>query len=220
MIDQETTDLYTLFPFLKEVQLHTYDLTPVKLSSGVCAFTEGDDSTSIPLLLKGSIKVLKIAESGREILLYRIKPGETCIIMLSSALGNIPYPATAMVEQDVEALMIPIKLYMDWMHHVPAVQNFTFQSLAQRLGSVMALIEEITFKRIDIRLIRFLLAHTTEKQPLLYQTHEEIAVELGTVREVISRLLKNLEVDHLLILSRGKIEITRRQELEKMLLIR
>lgn len=220
MNDQETLDLYTLFPFLKEVQLHPHNFTSVKLSAGVCAFTEGDDSTLIPLLLKGSIKVLKIAESGREILLYRIQPGETCIIMLSSALGDIPYPATAIVEQEVEVLMVPTQLYIDWMHHVPAVQNFTFKSLAQRLGSVMALVEEITFKRIDIRLIRFLLAHTTEKQPLLHQTHEEIAVELGTVREVISRLLKNLEVDHLLLLSRGKIGITQRQELEKMLLNR
>jgi CRP/FNR family transcriptional regulator len=92
--------------------------------------------------------------------------------------------------------------------------------MAQRLGTVMALIEEITFKRIDIRLIRFLLEHTSERQPILYETHEEVAMELGTAREVISRLLKNMEGDHLLMLSRGKIEVTNRQELEKMLLHR
>lgn len=163
---------------------------------------------------------LKNAESGREILLYRIQPGETCVIMLSSALGNIPYPATAIVEQDVEALMISNEIYKYWLQHIPAVQAFTYQSLARRLGTVMALIEEITFKRLDIRLIRFLLEHTSEKQATVYKTHEELAIELGTAREVISRLLKNLEGDHLLMLSRSKIEITKRQELEKMLLNR
>jgi len=221
MIDLKTKNfLYALFPFLEDVHLDAYDLAPVKLSAGICAFTDGGESTSIPLLIKGSIKVLKTAESGREILLYRIKPGETCIIMLSSALSNIPYPATAMVEQEMEALMIPNELYKTWLQHFPSVQTFTYQSMAQRLGTVMTLIEEITFKRIDIRLIRFLLEHTSERQTILYETHEEVAVELGTAREVISRLLKNLEGDHLLMLSRGKIEITKRQELEKMLLIR
>jgi len=220
MMDQNTKNLLDIFPFLQDVQIHTDDLVPVKLRAGLCAFTDGGESTSIPLLIKGSIKVLKIAESGREILLYRIKPGETCIIMLSSALGNIPYPATAIIEQDVEALMIPTELYKYWLEHIPAVQTFTYQNMAQRLGSVMALIEEITFKRIDIRLIRFLLEHTSESQATLHETHEYVAVELGTAREVISRLLKNLEGDHLLILSRGKIEITNRQELEKILLSR
>lgn len=219
MIDQKTK-LFSLFPFLQDSQIHTDDLAPVKLKAGICAFTDGGESTSIPLLIRGSIKVLKTAESGREILLYRIKPGETCIIMLSSALGNIPYPATAIVEQEMEALMIPNELYKYWLQHIPAVQTFTYQSMAQRLGSVMTLIEEITFKRIDIRLIRFLLEHTSERQAILYETHEEVAIELGTAREVISRLLKNLESDHLLMLSRGKIEITNRQKLEKMLLNR
>ena len=220
MLDQTTKNLSTLFPFLQDVPTPTDDLALVRLSAGICAFTDGGESTSIPLLIKGSIKILKTAESGREILLYRIKPGETCIIMLSSALGNIPYPATAIVEQDVEALMIPNELYQYWLQHIPAVQTFTYQSLAQRLGTVMALIEEITFKRIDIRLIRFLLEHTSESQSILIATHEEVASELGTAREVISRLLKNMESDHLLILSRGKIEITNRPELEKILLNR
>lgn len=220
MIDQKNKNLYTLFPFLQDTLINTDALVPVKLSAGICVFTDGGESTSIPLLIKGSIKVLKTAESGREILLYRIKPSETCIIMLSSALGNIPYPATAIVEQEMEALMIPNELYKYWLQHIPAVQTFTYQSMAQRLGSVMTLIEEITFRRIDIRLIRFLLEHTSERQAILYETHEEVAIELGTAREVISRLLKNMEGDHLLILSRGKIEITKRQELEKMLLIR
>jgi len=220
MTDQKIKELSTLFPFLQDVPIQTYDLVPIKLSAGTCAFTDGGESTSIPLLIKGSIKVLKTAESGREILLYRIKPGETCIIMLSSALGDIPYPATAIVEQEMEALMIPNELYKYWLQHIPAVQTFTYQSMAKRLGSVMTLIEEITFRRIDIRLIRFLLEHTSERQAILYETHEEVAIELGTAREVISRLLKNLEGDHLLMLSRGKIEITKRLELEKMLLNR
>ena len=220
MIDQKTKNILTLFPFMQDESIDIDKLALVKLSAGICAFTDGGESNSIPLLIKGSIKVLKTAESGREILLYRIKPGETCIIMLSSALSNIPYPAMAIVEQEMEALMIPNELYKYWLQHIPAVQTFTYQSMAQRLGTVMTLIEEITFKRIDIRLIHFLLEHTSERQAILYETHEEVAVELGTAREVISRLLKNLEGDHSLILSRGKIEIINRQELEKILLNR
>ena len=150
-------------------------------------------------------------------MLSQVKPALLCSLV---PLGNIPYPATAIVEQEVEALMIPNELYKRWLQHIPAVQTFTYQSMAQRLGTVMALIEEIMFKRIDIRLIRFLLEHTSENKAILYETHEDVAVELGTAREVISRLLKNLESDHLLTLSRGKIEIMNRQELEKMLLSR
>lgn len=213
-----TRNLYNLFPFLKDVQFSADTFPPIKLGAGTCAFTEGCESTSIPLLIKGSIKVLKTAESGREILLYRILPGETCVIMLSTALGNICYPATATVEEDAEVLMIPNELYKEWLQHIPSVQSFTYQSLGQRLVSVMALIEEITFKRIDMRLIRFLLEHTSEEQPAIHRTHEEIAVELGTAREVVSRILKNLEGDQFLKLARYKIEIINLQDLKKMLL--
>jgi CRP/FNR family transcriptional regulator len=216
-IDQKYEKLFTLFPFLQDVQIHASYLTPVTLHAGICAFSDGCESSLIPLVIKGSIKVLKTAESGREILLYRIGPGETCIIMLSSALGNIPYPATAIVEQDAEVMMIPIELYKQWLQTNQSIQAFTYQSLALRLSSVMALIEEISFKRMDLRLIRFLLDHTSEKQLKIYATHEEVASELGTAREVISRILKNLEGNDLLRLLRGKIEITNRQELENLL---
>ena len=218
MTEKNPIHWYSLFPFLQDIPISSYDITPITLSAGICAFADGSASTAIPLLLKGSIKVLKIAETGREILLYRIRPGETCIIMLSSALGDIPYPATAIVEQDAEALMIPNELYKQWLQQYPSIQAFTYQNLARRLSSVMTLIEEIAFKRIDIRLIRFLLEQTSEKQPRLYLTHEEIATELGTAREVISRVLKNLEGDQVITLSRGKIDVTNRKTLENLLL--
>ncbi|MDA8440782.1 MAG: Crp/Fnr family transcriptional regulator [Peptococcaceae bacterium] len=211
------TSSIDLFPFLQGVEFLGYDLAPVKLSAGACAFCEGSASASIPLLLKGTIKVMKTAKSGREVLLYRVKPGQTCIIMLSSALGDIPYPATAIVEQDVETLMIPVELYQHWLKHNAAVQSFTYQSLALRLSSVMALVEEIVFKRIDIRLMRFLLEHTSDRQAVLYLTHEELAAELGTAREVVSRLLKNMEGEHLLTLARGKIMLIKRDDIAKIL---
>lgn len=218
MKNQFPNQFYSLFPFLLDTPSLSEDIAVVRLNAGICAFAAGSASTSIPLLVEGSIKVLKISESGREILLYRIKPGETCVIMLSSALGDIPYPATAIVEQDAQVLMIPNELYKKWLQQLPSVRNFTYQNLALRLSSVMALIEEIAFKRIDVRLISFLLDKTSENRPQIYLTHEDIAIELGTAREVISRVLKNLEGDHLLILSRGKIEIKDRKSLERMLL--
>ena len=155
---------------------------------------------------------------ANEIITFAKCSGSHPCIMLSSAMGDIPYPATAIVEQDAEALMIPNELYKQWLQQYPSIQAFTYQNLARRLSSVMTLIEEIAFKRIDIRLIRFLLEQTSEKQPRLYLTHEEIATELGTAREVISRVLKNLEGDHVVTLSRGKIEVTHRQTLENLLL--
>ena len=168
------------------------------------------------------LKLTKIpcAVSGREILLYRVKAGETCIIMLSSVLGNLPYPAIAIVEQAVEAVMIPQQLYQTWLSHEPDVQAFTYRSMAQRLGAVMALVEEIAFRRIDERLMRFLLEHSSDSEPVVHLTHEELAVELGTAREVVSRLLKNMEADALLKLARGKIVVIDRQEIGRILDIR
>lgn len=208
---------HDLFPFLKEMPPSELNLSLSKIPTGFCAFAEGDKSSFIPLLVRGSIRVLKMAESGREIVLYRVNPGETCILLLSSVLSDIPYPATAIVEKEVEAIMVPSALFKSWIHAFPEVQNFVYENLALRLVSVMTLIEEIAFKRMDERLVEFLLKQTSENQPTLDITHEEIATELGTAREVVSRLLKNLQIDQYIELSRGKIRISDRVNLQSML---
>lgn len=184
---------------------------------GVCAFLEGDHSSDVAFVLKGSLRVIKIGESGREILLYRVLPGESCILQLSSVLADSGYPANAIVENETEAVMVPAALFKKWINEYPSLRNFVYGSMSKRISSMMALVEEVAFKRMDARLVEFLLNKTSAEQMSVKMTHEEIASELGTAREVVSRLLKNLENDSFLELSRGKINLINRYGLESNL---
>jgi len=117
------------------------------------------------------------------------------------------FPAIAQVEQDAEAVLIPSNTLKDRMNRFDFWREFVLGLLAQRLGNVVATIEEIAFKRMDQRLATFLVECTADKKQTLQLTHQEIAVELGTAREVVSRLLKDFEIEGLIALSRGQINL-------------
>ncbi len=210
-------DISNLFPFFLETGMDNVVHSIAKIPAGACAFLEGDHSSHVAFVLKGSLRVIKIGESGREILLYRVLPGESCILQLSSVLAGVGYPATAIVENEAEAVMIPAERFKHWINESQSLRDFVYGNLTKRISAMMALVEEIAFKRMDVRLIELLLSKTSAEQRVIKMTHEEIAGELGTAREVISRLLKNLENDAFLELSRGKIELTNRNGLQSIL---
>lgn len=210
-------DILTLFPFFRDTGLDKTLYRVAHISAGTCAFLEGEQSTHVAFITKGSLRVMKIAESGREILLYRVLPGESCILQLSSVLAGIGYPATAIVENEAEAVMIPAEHFKKWINQYQGLRDFVYGNLSKRISSMMALIEEVAFKRMDVRLVELLLSKTSPEQTLVRMTHEELAMELGTAREVVSRLLKNLGNDALVELSRGKIELTNRNALQRTL---
>jgi len=168
---------------------------------------EGAHCSQLALVTAGSARVFKLAESGREITLYRIEAGECCILTASCMLSNRPFPANATVESDLDALLIPQAHAQRWMGSSESWRRFLWNLLAQRLGDVISLVEEVAFRRMDERLCEYLTTKADEQGPVLQTTHGQIAADLGTSREVVSRVLKDFESRGLLQLSRGRIRL-------------
>jgi len=168
-------------------------------------YVEGDVCSHIAFLLSGGIRVFKAGETGREITLYEIGRGDTCILNASSIMCNRPYPAHAVATEPGEFLLLPAPAFQRLLHRSPRMQDFIFGLLSERLSAVMALVEEVAFGRMDERLEDYLRERSRNR--ILQATHQAIANDLGSSREVVSRLLKDLERRGKISLSRNRIEI-------------
>jgi CRP/FNR family transcriptional regulator len=184
-----------------------------RLPAGKDVFVEGDRVDAIALLISGAVRVYKVGETGREITLYRFGLGESCILTANAILAEQSFSAIATVEQDVEAVMIPASTFRSWVQRYELWRTFVYGLLAQRLASVMELVEEVTFRRMDIRVAALLLERSQTQNPLSI-THQEIAAELGSSREVISRILENFAAQGIVRVLRGSIVILDRSRLE------
>ncbi len=189
----------------------------IKLTAGNTIFWEGDSCHGLAVALSGQVRVFKIGENGNEITLYRFGSGEGCILTASCILNRGTFPAIARVERDGEALLIPAPVVREWVRQFEEWQDFICGLLAGRLGDIIATVEEIAFKRMDVRLTGFLLSKVHDGQNPIEITHKEIAAELGTAREVISRILKDLEMRGLVHLSRGMITVADHNGLKQMI---
>ena len=177
-----------------------------KIPAGHDVFLENDQVDSIALLISGVVRVYKIGETGREITLYRFGNGESCILTANAILSQKTFPAIAVVEKDAEAVMIPADVFRQWVAKYDPWREFVFDLLSQRLSSVMAIVEEIAFRRMDERLASLLLTRSRVQNPMRI-THQELAAELGSSREVISRLLEDLSKRGFVRVGRGEIEV-------------
>jgi CRP/FNR family transcriptional regulator len=177
-----------------------------RIPAGRDVFIEGDRADAIALLLSGVVRVYKIGETGREITLYRFGEGESCILTANAILNQQTFPAIATVEKDAEAVMIPSATFREWVQRYELWRSFVFDLLSQRLAAVMALVDEVAFRRMDARLAAFLVERSLQQRPLRI-THQEIAAELGSSREVISRLLADFASRGLVQTERGAIEL-------------
>lgn len=184
-----------------------------RIPAGRDVFVEGDRIDAIALLISGVVRVYKIGETGREITLYRFGLGESCILTANAILSQQTFPAIATVEQDAEAVMIPAGTFRDWVHRYDAWRGFVFDLLSQRLSSVMAIVDEVAFRRMDTRVATLLVKRSRLQNPIRI-THQEIAAELGSSREVISRLLEDFTSQGLIRLARGTIEVLDSESLE------
>jgi len=178
----------------------------MRIPEGHDVFVEGDRVDSIALLISGVVRVYKIGETGREITLYRFGNGESCILTANAILSQQNFPAVATVEKAAEAVMIPAEAFRNWVRRYDLWREFVFELLSQRLASVMAIVEEVAFRRMDVRLAAFLVERTRTSSQI-HITHQEIASELGSSREVISRLLEDFSAQSLLHSTRGTIEV-------------
>jgi CRP/FNR family transcriptional regulator len=183
------------------------------IPQGHDVFVEGDRADAIALLISGVVRVYKIGETGREITLYRFGNGESCILTANAILSQKNFPAIATVEKEADAVMIPAETFRDWVHRFDLWRSFVFDLLSERLSSVMAIVEEVAFRRMDERVAEFLLDRSGQSDSIQI-THQTIAAELGTSREVISRILEDFAGLGMISVSRGTIILLDRDALK------
>ena len=155
----------------------------------------------------------KLASSGRELLLYRVAPGGSCIITSSCLLGHSDYNARGLAETPLTLLVVPAPLFSRLMVEHAPFRDFVFHLFAERIAELMQLVEEVAFTRLDQRLARLILAR---KDNTLTVTHQQLADELGSVREIVSRLLKGFAAQGLVTLGREQVTVADRPGLQKL----
>jgi len=167
-------------------------------------FYQEDICQDILLLGKGEVELFMYAENDRKIPLYTLKQGEQCVINTSSTISQTPAIGTAYALSDIEGWLIPQDVVKTLMHRSPSYLNYVFSLFTIKLDALATLIQDIKFKKLDSRILSWLVSHKTTH---IRATHEEIAEAMGTSRVVISRVLKDLEKQNLLKLHRKEIEI-------------
>jgi CRP/FNR family transcriptional regulator len=189
-----------------------------RIPTGRDVFVEGDRVDAIALLISGVVRVYKIGETGREITLYRFGLGESCILTANAILSQQSFPAIATVEQDAEAVMVPAGVFREWVARSDLWRGFVFDLLSQRLSSVMSIVDEVAFRRMDARVASLLVERGQRENPLRI-THQEIAAELGSSREVISRILEDFASRGLIRVGRGMVEVLDFESLQDQSLV-
>lgn len=176
--------------------------------AGSVILNENAHVRSIPIVTKGTLKVIRTEEDGREILLYYIKTGESCIMSFLGGLHNETSKVRAEVEEDAEIRFLPIEKVSVFIKEYPQWLDYIFRLYHKRFEELLEMVNAIAFKKVDERLLTLL--HKKQEltgQRTLNITHEQLANELGTARVVVSRLLKQLEEDGMVQLGRNKIII-------------
>lgn len=170
----------------------------------------------VPVVLEGSIKVMRTYDQGHELFLYYVESGETCAVSLTCCSAMNPSEVKAVAEEKTRVLAVPARKHEEWTSQFRQWKNFVAQTYQKRFQSMFQAIDDIAFKKMDERLLKYLMVKARQaKSNELSMTHQEIASELGTSREVISRLLKQLENRKLVELGRNIVYV--RDGLEEFL---
>lgn len=208
----------SLFPELGDLDLSAKDLLAkyvriVEAPIGTIGYREGTPCGAYVMRLAGKSRVYKMSTSGREILLYRVIAGETCVITTTCLLGNSDYPASTIVEEPIRDALVPAAAFHQLMLDSVIFRKFVMTNYGALITDLIVLLDEVAFHSLDARLAKVLL---DAKSSQITRTHQQIADELGTAREVVSRQLKRLEQKGAVSLGRGQVEIIDRNTLEKL----
>jgi CRP/FNR family transcriptional regulator, anaerobic regulatory protein len=181
----------------------------VHLQPGTMFYSEGDETGNFGLVGSGDIRVFKTTSSGRELTLYHVRDGQPCLINLLCVVLNRGAMASAVIEEPTDAMLVPADVFRNLLTKSEALRRFVFETTASRVVDILALVEEITVRRMDARLASLLLRRAAESRVggAIVATHDELAAELGTAREVVSRVLKEMERRGALRLARGHIVV-------------
>ena len=181
------------------------------VKAGQKVFSPGQACESFLVVRTGSVRVSTVTETGRELVLYRVGPRETCVLTTACLLASADYDAEGVAETDTEAMVVSKLLFEDLLARSAAFRHFVFSSYGDRLRDLISLVQEVSQRQVDRRLARFLIERGANGP--IAATHQEIAAELGTAREVVSRLLKHFEAEGLVRLERRQIDIADRDKL-------
>ena len=183
-----------------------------KVRAGTTLFDAHTPCSGFPLVLSGTVKVLQRYPNGREMPLYRVRPGESCLLSGSCLLGHSDYTASGIAETDVELLILPAADFHALVASDEAFRRHVFTLFGERLATVLSLVEAIAYQKLDQRLAALLLA---KGDPVL-ATHQALADELGSVREIVSRLLRSFEDRGWVDVARERITIVDRAALAEL----
>lgn len=211
-----TTNINNLASIYPDVFTYLTDTTndllscfaPVEIPARTLLYSQNDYCDKFMWLTEGAIRVYKNSPEGREITLYRIEPGDLCILSLQSILCDKGFPAHAITESDIKGFILPNNDFHHLVDNSSEFNRYLLKNISQRIGTIMDLVSEVTFQRLDLRLACYL-GQIFERShcETVHITHAKIANELGSTREVISRLLKEFEQQKCIKLSRGKIQL-------------
>jgi CRP/FNR family transcriptional regulator len=183
-------------------------LAAVTVPGGTQAYVPGDECRNFLLLLSGNIRIYASGRGGREIVLYRIQPGEFCILSLVSFMQGSSFPANAVTENQVQALVMDRAIFSRAMKNSPALCDIMMMELSHRFLEVINRVQELAFEPLDLRMANLLCRRFREENGATIEiTHNQLAQELGTTREVASRMLKDLERGSYINLSRGSVSL-------------
>ena len=175
------------------------------------------ECTGFLIVTDGQLRIYNLSESGREITLYRLLPGDICLFSASCAIKNLRFDVMITAEKDTAFLLIPSDVYKRLMEENVAVSNFTNELMASRMSEVMWLMEQIMWQSFDKRLAAFLLEESSlNRSDSLTITHEAIANHLGSAREVVTRMLRYFQQEGFVALSRGVVTLTDKAALQAL----
>ncbi|MDO8447854.1 MAG: Crp/Fnr family transcriptional regulator [Rhodoferax sp.] len=197
----------SLYPALAQVRPSLAELSPavapLQVPSGTALFSENAPCQGFPLVLDGEVKVSRSSEDGRSLELYRVVPGELCLVSSASLFRTQPLSAHGITTKPSSLILIPADIFRRWLE-TPAFRNEVLGLFAERMADLTSLIDAVAFHKLDRRLAAALLGHG----PQLAITHQTLADELGTVREIVTRLLRRFEREGWVTLGREQIQIT------------
>ena len=195
------TDPKLLDRLLEKGQFLTFE-------SGKTLMEPGQFIKAVPLVLEGSIKIMRVDEDGKELFLYYLEPGETCALSLTCCSASKPSEIKAVIEEKATLLFIPIQVHEQLTDEFKQWKDFVSTTYQHRFQEMLTVLDAVAFKRMDERLMNYIVTKMKQlKTNELHTTHQEVANELGTAREVISRLLKQLEKKKWIELGRNVIYI-------------
>lgn len=190
-------------------------IAPMTVPKGAVLFNPGDAVKGFVVVLRGQVSVFLTGPTGRDILLYQVAPGQSCIQSTLGLLGGDDYTAEAVTDEECEVVLIPRSVFLGLLDRSSMFRTFVFHAFAARMQAMMQILETVTFKRVESRLATALLARA-DADDLVQATHQDLASIIGSAREVVSRRLESFSDAGLVQPERGRVRLLDRAGLQRI----